>query len=112
MRSLNVCGSLMDSRIAARLIDVSRFDPSASNRRLALQLLLHNQQITHEVLACVASAIESDASFSVRAEALNHLKLKQPNNELIHQTLLKWARSVDAETMQTAIMHCNTTLPP
>jgi len=104
MRALNVCGSLMDSRIASRLIDMSRSDPLASNRGFALQLLLHNQQLTQEVLACVASAIESDASFNVRAEALNHLMLKQPNNDLIHRTLLMWARSGDTETMHTAIM--------
>ncbi len=105
MRAVNVCGSLMDSKIASRLIDMSRSDPSASNRGFALQLLLHHQQITQEVLASVASAIESDAAFSVRAQALGHLTLKQPNNDLIHHTLLKWARSGDTETMQTAIMH-------
>jgi len=103
--SLNVCGSFMDSKIAPRLIDVGRSDSSASNRGLALRMLRHYQQLTQEILASVMGAIETDPSLEVRAEALSRLTLKQPNNDLIHHTLLKWARSGDIETMQTAIRH-------
>lgn len=101
--SLNFSSQLSDPRISARLMEVAETDPSPSNRGCASKWLLHYQEFTPEVLACVTSVIESDPEFGVKAEALNHLDLTHPDYELIHDTLMKWARSNDTQMMQTVI---------
>ena len=54
-------------------------------------------------VACVTKVIESDTVLDVQAGALNHLDLSHPDNKLVHETLMKWARSGDTQMMQTAI---------
>jgi hypothetical protein len=101
--SLNDLSELSDSRIAARLMEVAERDSSPSNRGCASQWLLHHQEFTPEVLACVTKVIESDPELNVKAEALNHLEITHPDVELIHDTLMKWGHSNDTQMMQTAI---------
>ena len=101
--SLNYSAQLSNPRIATRLIEVAETDSVSANRSCACQLLLHQQEFTPEVLACVTRVIESDLEFDVKAEALVHLQLSHPDNELIHATLMKWAHSNDTQMMQTVI---------
>ncbi len=101
--SLNFCSQLSDSRIAERLMEVAETDSSPSNRGCASPWLLHHQEFTPEILACVTRVIESDLVFDVKAEAMDHLRISHPDNELIHDTLLKWAHSNDTQMMETAV---------
>ena len=100
---LNFCSEMPDPRIAARLMEVAESDSSDSNRGAVAQWLLHHQEVTAEVMACITKLILSDPSSDVKAEAISHLTLTQPEHELIHDTLMKWARSDDTQMMLTAI---------
>lgn len=100
---MNFCSEMSDPRIAARLMEVAESDSSDSNRGAAAQWLLHHQKVTAEIMAWITKLISSDPSLDAKEGAISHLTLTQPEHELIHETLMKWARSDDTQMMLTAI---------
>lgn len=78
-------------------------DRDAGIRTSSLICLLVIDAEHPDVAARLGEAVQSDESKEVRSTALSYLASVSPDSELLHETLLRWARSDDPQLVSPAL---------
>ena len=98
-----------NSQLLLRLTNAFETDPSTQIRGIAIELLCSKEMAPAlksqgvELERQLIKTLDSDASLDVRYIALGALLFIDSDNELVHSTILQWAKSDDFEKVKYAL---------